>query len=187
MQPLFPSLAKLRSIQSQILRVDPTREVGLVPNPAATPTAIAAVETRLGLPLPPSYRRFLLRHDGWPRCFEGASLLGTAELGRRDYDAFARAAFQAAETPIPELGPPKTLSYPRVIPFGIDAAATVVFAFNPGSVSAKGEYEVVGWVNELGTRSDDFESFLEDLVELSRADLEAVRAVAAGRILGLTA
>ena len=47
------------------------------PFPPASPEAIAAYESSLPAPLPPSYRRFLAKHDGWAR-FWGAMWLGGA-------------------------------------------------------------------------------------------------------------
>jgi hypothetical protein len=167
---------QIRTTNAEILRVAPFRDLGLVPNPAASPSAIAAAEERLGAPLPPSYRSFLLRHDGWPRFFEGASLLGTACLGSRLYNEFARAAFEAAETPEPELGPPtRRREFAKIIPFGVDLQSTTLFAFNRQVQSADGEYEIIAWINELGVRRDDFPSFLELLLELAEYELDGHR------------
>jgi len=151
----------------------PYRDVGLVPNPRASETAIQRAERRIGLPLPPSYRSFLKHSDGWPRFFEGATLLGTACLGKRTYESLAHAACEAAETPVPDLGPPSR--YRRaartLIPFGIDVQATTLFAFNPSVTGAGGEYQVIAWVNEIGVRRDSFEDFLEFVLELCEAEL----------------
>ncbi len=168
-------LGEHRKIQTEILRVAPFRDAGLVPNPAAPPRSIEATERRIGRKLPPSYREFLAHHNGWPRFYEGATLLGTADLGKKSYDALVRAVFDAAETPVPDLGPPSRLgSAPRLIPFGIDAQATTLFAFVPDSVRRDGEMDVVAWINELGVRRDGFTDLLEMMVELCAADLEAL-------------
>jgi hypothetical protein len=172
MTPLVELVERLRDVQTEILRLAPYRDIGLVPNPAAAPSAVLALETRLGVPLPPSYRAFLSRHDGWPRCFEGASLLGSACLGNRVYDEFARSAFAAAESPEPDLTPVSRQSeYRHVIPFGVDLQSTTLFAFNPSVVDADGEYEVIAWINELGMRRESFPSFLELLIELAEYEL----------------
>jgi hypothetical protein len=114
-------------------------------------------------------------HDGWPRFFEGASLLGTANLGRRLYDDLVHAAFEAAETPVPDLGPVSLRPSPRriLIPFGVDLQATTLFAFNPTVALADGEFEVIAWVNEIGIRRESFESFLELMVELCVTERDA--------------
>jgi hypothetical protein len=173
MTDLFELVTALRSVQTEILRLAPFRDIGLVPNPGASEQAIQTAEERLGVPLPPSYRAFLARYDGWPRCFEGATLLGTACLGNRMYDEFARAAFAAAETPEPALGPPsRRRLFPSIIPFGVDQQSTTLFAFNPEVTNEDGEYEVIAWINELGVRRESFASFLELLIELAEYELD---------------
>lgn len=167
-----PLLEKLRATNAEILRVAPFRDFGLVPNPGASGDAIRTAEERIGARLPPSYRAFLAKYDGWPRFFEGASLLGTACLGRGLYDDFARAAFSAAETPEPELGPPtRRRQHSRLLPFGADLQSTTLFAFNREVKDESGEYEVIAWINEIGIRRPSFASFLELLVELAESDL----------------
>jgi len=89
-------LLKIRELHTQISWLQPFRDLGLIPNPAASPLAIERAEERMGRPLPPSYRAFLRLHDGWPRFFDGASLLGSAHIGHRQYEDLARAAFEAA-------------------------------------------------------------------------------------------
>lgn len=165
-------LTEIRNVQTELMRLAPHRDAGLVPNPGASKTAIDVAETRLGMPLPPTYREFLATHDGWPRFFEGATLLGTANLGRRAYEEAAQATFAAAETPVPELDPIARVRRPRLVPFGIDLQATTIFAFDPSVVSADGEYAVIAWINEIGVRSESFQGFLETVLELCEAELE---------------
>jgi hypothetical protein len=164
-------LERIRETQTEILRLAPHRDVYLVPNPGASNVAIQAAEERIGRRLPPSYREFLRFCDGWPRFFEGASLLGTANLGKRLYDDFARAVFDAAETPVPDLGPPSRRTARVIVPFGADLQATTLFAFNPGVTTHGDEWEVIAWVNEIGVRRDSFPGFLELVLELCEAEL----------------
>jgi hypothetical protein len=169
-------LLTIREMHTELLRLQPFRDLGLIPNPAASEVALTRAEERLGRPLPPSYRAFLRLHDGWPRFFDGASLLGTANLGHRQYEDLARAAFEAAETPIPDLGPPTRPRARTLIPFGADLEGTTLFAFNPAAVGPDGEYEVIAWVNEIGVRQSSFPEFLGwilDLAEQDHADLTA--------------
>lgn len=166
-------LTRIKQLQTEILRVAPYRDLSLVPNPGASQHAIAAVEQRIGHRLPPSYREFLALHDGWPRFFEGATLLGTANLGKRMYEDLARSVFEAAETPVPHLAPPTRSERKPIVPFGIDLQGTTVFAFNPGVTRADGECEVVAWVNEIGVRRESFSGFLEFVVEMCESELEA--------------
>lgn len=164
-------LITIRELHTEISWLQPFRDLGLIPNPAASKLAIEKAEARMGRALPPSYRAFLELHDGWPRFFDGASLLGTANLGLRKYEDLARAAFEAAETPIPDLGPPTRPRARTLIPFGADLEGTTLFAFNPAIVDEAGEYEVIAWVNELGVRHSSFAAFLEFIVELGRQDV----------------
>ena len=167
-------LTRIKDLQTEILRVAPYRDISLVPNPGASSVAIAAVEERIGHRLPPSYREFLAVHDGWPRFFEGATLLGTANLGKRMYEDMARAAFEAAETPVPHLAPPSRAQRRPIVPFGIDLQGTTLFAFNPSATRADGECEVVAWVNEIGVRRESFTDFLEFVLEMCDSELEGL-------------
>jgi hypothetical protein len=170
-------LDQIRQVQTEVLRRAPFRDIGLVPNPGASEVAIQAAEARLGRSLPESYRQFLKQHDGWPRFFEGATLLGTANLGKRLYQELAQIVFEAAETPVPDVGPiSQKRVRPQMIPFGADMQGTTLFAFNPEVVAANGELEVVCWVNEIGVRRDTFTGFLEFVLDLAKSELEGHRA-----------
>jgi hypothetical protein len=164
-------LIRIRETHTEISWLQPFRDLGLIPNPAASEVALRRAERRLKRRLPPSYRAFLELHDGWPRFFDGASLLGTANLGHRKYEDLARAAFEAAETPVPELGPPRRPRARNLIPFGADLEGTTLFAFNPTVVQPDGEYEVIAWVNELGVRHPSFAGFLDWILEMGEQDL----------------
>lgn len=164
-------LIRIREMHTEISWLQPYRDLGLIPNPAASAVALAKVEQRLGRPLPPSYRAFLELHDGWPRFFDGASLLGTANLGLRQYEDLARAVFEAAETPVPELGPPSRPRARTLIPFGADLEGTTLFAFNPAVTQPDGEYEIIAWINEIGVRQPTFRAFLEFILDLGQQDL----------------
>jgi hypothetical protein len=169
-------LITIRELHTEISWLQPFRDLGLIPNPAASKLAIQKAEERVGRPLPPSYRAFLERHDGWPRFFDGASLLGTANIGLRKYEDLARAAFEAAETPIPDLGPPTRPRARALLPFGADLEGTTLFAFNPAVVGPDGEYEVIAWVNEIGIRQPSFAAFLEFILELGRQEVAGLTA-----------
>jgi hypothetical protein len=176
-------LTRIKETQTEILRAAPYRDLSLVPNPGASNHAIAAVEERISSRLPPAYREFLAVHDGWPRFFEGATLLGSANLGKRMYEDLARATFEAAETPVPHLAPPSRAQRPPIVPFGIDLQGTTLFAFNPTVTRADGEWEVVAWVNEIGVRRDSFVGFLEFVLDMCEAELEGYRIPAPSRRL----
>ena len=156
-------LEQIRNAQIEIMRDEPYKDFGLVPNPGASEIAIRAAEARLGIELPRSYRDFLRAHDGWPRFYEGATLLGTANLGKREYEEVAQAVFRAAETPVPHIAPPASGKCRRrpLVPFGADLQGTTLFAFDARIPSAHAELPVIAWVNELGLTFDSFDSFLE--------------------------
>jgi len=173
-------LAEIRRVQTEITWLTPFRDIGLTANPGASEADLTRAERRIGRRLPPSYRRFLEDHDGWPRFFEGATLLGTAALGQRQYEDLAQAACEAAETPVPDVGPPSRYrpNARSLIPFGIDAQATTLFAFNPAVARSDGEYEVIAWINEIGVRRDSFEDFLCLVLELCQAEVEVAEQTA---------
>jgi hypothetical protein len=168
-------LEQIRDTQILLATSKPFRDFSPVPNPRASEQAILAAEQRLGQRLPPSYRAFLHRHDGWPRFFDSASLLGTANLGKRLYEDLAWAAYEACQSPTPD-GPP-TLPFNRshrFIPFGVDQQATTLFAFDPRTRRPDGEMAVIAWINEIGLRSDGFGDLLETLLELCQHELQDV-------------
>jgi hypothetical protein len=175
-------LSGIQALQLEVLRAAPYRDIGLVPNPGASASAIAAVEQRISRPLPPSYREFLALHDGWPRFFEGASLLGSANLGERTYDEIARATFEAAEAPAPHGAGSARAPRSAVVPFGIDPQGTTLFAFDTRVTRADGEYEVVLWVNEIGVRCESFLEFLEFVRDMCQAEVETFAAPQEGML-----
>ena len=60
-----------------------------------------------------------------------------------------------------------------LIPFGIDAAAETVFAWDLAEPRADDELEIVVCVNELGIRLASFPDFLVLVLEMLSADLDA--------------
>lgn len=176
-------VTEIRRVETELKWLAPERESERDPHPGATEDQLRVAERRLGTRLPPSYRAFLRRHDGWPCFYDGVTLLGTAHLGRRIYEDLARSAFAREETPVPErLGPPSaaTAGPSGLLPFGVDLRATTLFAFDLDTRDSRGECEVICWLNDLGLRSESFEACLESILELSQAELEATlaRAVA---------
>lgn len=167
------NLIRIKAAQTEIMRTRPYKDFGLVPNPGASDGAIAAVEARLGGRLPPSYHEFLTTHDGWPRFYDGATLLGTANLGRREYEDVVESVFRSAETPVPVVGPPSSRRPVRrpLIPFGVDLQGTTMFAFDRAQPSRRGELAVIAWVSEIGLTFRDFEEFLDNVVEWLELDV----------------
>ncbi|MEO8178948.1 MAG: SMI1/KNR4 family protein [Deltaproteobacteria bacterium] len=148
----------------ELKRRAPERAIGLSGNPAAPESAIVVAELRLGRRLPPSYREFLAFSDGWPRFFENADLLGTAEIGRYPLDSAADRA----------------VANERLLPFGADKAGTSLFAFDTSVRLGDGELPVVAWVGGLGVDCRCFTSFLATVLQLCRAELATAKALEAG-------
>ena len=144
----------------------------------ATLRAIAASERRIGCRLPQSYRTFLHAHDGFPSLLHGARLFGTGQLGRREDAAMTAAVFAAYHTPLPEIGPPARPEgrSDAMIPFGMDAEGTAIFAWNPAVLRANGEMEIIVWANGLGDRCGGFPEFLTLIHDMLLSEIGDARA-----------
>lgn len=154
-------LSSIRAIQMELKRREPARPIGLAGNPAAPDSALLVAELRLGRKLPPSYRQFLAFSDGWTNFFNGASLLGTADIGR------AGALHESHDS---------LLQRGRLLPFGADREGATLFAFDTNVRLSDGELSVVAWVGGLGIDCRCFTSFLATVLQLCRAELSAAKA-----------
>jgi hypothetical protein len=162
--PWAAALAEIRRLNTELRRVHPYRDDGLVPNPPATRVQLAELQARLGFELPPSYQTFLLRHDGWSRFFDGVTLLGTQELGQSLHQRAAQVLLDNSLR-----APEKRAA--RLLPFGVDAQMCSVFAFDVNCASA--EKPVLAWVGELGIRADNFTKLLELLAQIAALELHS--------------
>jgi len=154
-------LGSIRAIQMELKRREPERGIGLAGNPAAPESAILVTELRLGRKLPPSYRQFIGFSDGWTSFFNGASLLGTGELGRSGL------LTESHE---------RLLARGRLLPFGADREGASLFAFDTSVRLGDGELGVVAWVGGLGIDCRCFTSFLATVLQLCRAELVTAKA-----------
>ena len=154
-------ISSIRAIQMELKRREPRSEIGLAGNPSAPESAIVVAELRLGRKLPPSYREFLAFSDGWSGFFNGASLLGTADVGRTG-------VLEASHAPLLQRG--------RLLPFGADRTGASLFAFDTSVRRGDGELSVVAWVGGLGIDCRCFTSFLATVLQLCRAELSTVKA-----------
>lgn len=162
-EPRWQSLlSSIRAIQMELKRREPSREIGLAGNPSAPESAIVVTELRLGRKLPPSYREFLAFSDGWNNFFNGASLLGTGDLGRPG---------------LLDASHGRLLSRGRLLPFGADRTGASLFAFDTSLRLGDGELSVVAWVGGLGIDCRCFTSFLATVLQLCRAELTTVKAI----------
>lgn len=154
-------LGSIRAIQMELKRRQPERAIGLSGNPAAPESAILVSELRLGRKLPPSYREFLAFSDGWTNFFNGASLLGTGEIGRL-------ATLDATHE--------RMLARGKLLPFGVERTGASLFAFDTSVRLADGELGVVAWVGGLGIDCRCFTSFLATVLQLCRVELATAKA-----------
>jgi hypothetical protein len=174
------TVSEIRARKLELARLDPRGGMPIQPPTGASQQDIARAERRLGRPLPPSYRAFLAAQDGWPRFFLGAALLGVQPLSRGTYVDVARMVIDDGELAGPSSGAAPGTSAPAqgrvLVPFGIDAEAETVFAWDLGAPRADGELGVLVWTNEVGLHVDDFPSFLELCLDMLRAEIEERRA-----------
>lgn len=170
--PWLAQLTRLRAAQVEVMRHAPYRDFGLIPGPGATESVLQEAEARLGFRLPPSYREFLTQHDGWLRCYDGASLLGCQQLGQAAHEKLAKQLFCSAATPSAHTTGAYRPQPQHLLVFGIDPAETTLFAFDLSASPV--EPPVTAWIGELGLRFASFCDFLRGLARLCEAELTAL-------------
>lgn len=175
------ALTTLRERQLELAQLDARRAPPPAPPPGAVLASVAMAERRIGMALPPSYRAFLAVHDGWPGFFHEASLLGARQLGRGPLLRVARDVLDRCETPLPELTPvaPREARTAPLVPFGVDARAEVILAWDPASMRPDGEMGVVLWANEIGEQMETFPDLVAFVVEVVEAEIAARRTASA--------
>ena len=156
-------IGSIRALRMEAKRLAPERSIGLAGNAAAPESAIRVAELRLGRRLPPSYREFLGFSDGWSSFFESADLLGTGEIGR-----YPSTVLRHDSRQLPT----------HLLAFGADRNGTSLFAFDTSVRSVDGELPVIAWVGGLGLDCRCFTSFLAMALQICRAELAALKAVA---------
>lgn len=164
-------LAEIRALKLELARFDPRAGMPVLPPPGAPPSALIAVERKLGRALPDAYRELLALHDGFPQFYLGASLLSTSQIVRGSFIDVARMMIDLGDSA------PASWSHrrPALVPFGIDSRAETIFAFDCGGSSA--ELGIVLWTNEIGVRLDDFPAFLDFVIEMLQSDVDERRAL----------
>lgn len=165
------TLNEIRARKLDLARLDPRAGMPIAPPAGAAERAVSDVARRLGRALPPSYRAFLALHDGWHDLYQGVSLLGARHLARGTYRDLARMVIEEANA----VGSAREAG---LVPFGIDAAAETIFAWDPASARPDGELEVVVWMNEIGERVASFPALLDLVLDMLTADLDERRKVA---------
>lgn len=167
-----PLLKEIRARRLDLARLDPRAGMPILPPGGATPSAIAAVERRLGRPLPPSYRELLSLHDGIPHFYQGVSLLSAHHLTRGTFVDLARLVIDLGETSRVDSARGRG---PTLVPFGIDASGETIFAWDMSAPGPGGELGVVLWMNEIGERAPSFPSFLDLVLAMLESDIDERR------------
>lgn len=130
--------------------------------PPATEAQIAKCEKELGMKLPPSYRAFLLLHDGATGVLEYDRLFGTKDFGS---DWFEEQKEYWLDVDWDEE------IFESSVPFLMAEAGSGVenfFAFAPPKPGKDVELEVIDWDNGgEGERIDDFLTLLDEQISLA--------------------
>ena len=141
--------------------------VGTPANPCS-PSELARVESILGATLPPSYRRFLELHNGWPDFAGEARILSSQDLETdwvRDRIKSLGFLFEESENPDPF----KSGGMPVVL--GVDEQSYLVM--EPWSRRDDGEMELVAYnLTLIEHRFETFEQFLRHDLELTNRLIE---------------
>ncbi|MFF8917172.1 SMI1/KNR4 family protein [Streptomyces sp. NPDC015032] len=132
--------------------------------PAATEEQVVALEQRLGLVLPPSYRAFLQVSNGWRHASSSIYLMGVAERVERHGDPFdLRKLYE--ENLDERSGQAERLMagmWDRSLQLSQDSDMTDVL-LDPGDVGEDGEWAVYvyrGWSGDFPDRYPSFAEFM---------------------------
>lgn len=141
------------------------RRAGWLGFPPAPSARIEALEERLDLQLPPSYRAFLQSTDGWRHAGGFVwKLAGTQDI-RRHADASGFAEWFQEELD-EDSAPEEVLlagMWERALQLDVESDATYVL-MDPGDVGDDGEwavYEYAAWSGEYPRRHVSFRAFME--------------------------
>lgn len=137
--------------------------------PGATPQQIAQAETRIGKPLPPSYRAFLAVTNGWRHPGFFVDLMWPTDeiewFRVHNYDWITDWA--AGEMALKGAKPPPPDSDTHYLPFTLqisDVGDSAVFLLNPQTVRADGEWEAWFFSN-WNPGANRYASFQEMMVK----------------------
>jgi len=171
-------VGRLRAVQLDLMRRAPYRDFGLIPGPGASQQALDRSEETLGFCLPPSYRSFLAKHDGWTRFYDGASLLCSHQLGSPEHRSLANRLFSAAASPSARTPGGFRQMPQQLLVFGLDKAGITLFAFDL-SAATSSEPPVTAWIGELGLKFSSFDDFLGGIAVLCETELRTLSAAEA--------
>jgi hypothetical protein len=153
-------------------------ESGPVLRPGASSQIIAQLEETFNFRLPPSYKEFLMLHDGW-RHFTGTlDLLGSKEFLSTDYVRRVK-EIQTAEWGSGHREPVEGF----VIGYGGESS-DILFISRTAPLDKDEERSVVLWKYEEVSRVQSFRRFLEFWIEVNENKLQTLRSWAAEESTG---
>ncbi len=161
----FAGTDKIEAIVKALAALNEEMEPGLqeLGGPAA-PDAIDALETAAGFALPPSYRAFLVHHDGWRGFWADLDLLSSSAADRAKYRANIAETLDAHCDIDPKEKIPAEALY---IAASRDAPSLIYL--DPRSRRPDGELDVVRYDR------DGEQSRHGSLVEMLEEQLETIR------------
>ncbi|GAQ75151.1 hypothetical protein T45_06932 [Streptomyces turgidiscabies] len=145
------------------------RRAGWLGFPAASEERIAAMEERLGLRMPPSYREFLQVSDGWRHAGGFVWLLaGTEDAHWHNDESGLAEMFE--EYLDEDAGPEERQEvdlWRRGLQLDVESDATYVL-LDPEDVDEDGEWAVYTWASWRASAPERFANFLEFMQDMHR-------------------
>ncbi|MER8004170.1 SMI1/KNR4 family protein [Streptomyces sp. NPDC094149] len=128
--------------------------------PPASEERIKALEERLGLRLPPSYRTFLAVSDGWRHAGDFVWLLAGSDRIRPHEDAAGLSAYFPGELDDDPTREETLLAgmWQRALQLDVESDAVYVL-LDPGDVDDTGEWAVYTWASWRASPPERFPSF----------------------------
>lgn len=145
------------------IELDAEQELG---EPAAE-ASIQKLESILGTALPPSYRAFLLLHNGWKEIDGGVDLVPLEELlgitNEHDLSAWKQSALDSGDDVAA-----------RSLVIGASLITATKYLLDPIAASQDGEWPLLQYHHEIEAEVPSFIEWLEDSVEeyLELAELD---------------
>lgn len=129
----------------------------------ALPHQILCVERALGAPLPPSYRAFLERHNGWKDFTGDAAILSAEDYGsawlKKRLDELNTLFYEVGENPFKR----------GAIPILLGEDARNMVALDPRTLRSNGEMDFISFdIVTEEARFEDFPSFLAHKLRVLR-------------------
>jgi SMI1 / KNR4 family (SUKH-1) len=158
LEKLIPALSEaLRKRDRLVLDEEYPHELG----EPCTPAQLDALERIVGKPLPPSYRAFMTRHNGWNRLVGDAKILAVQDYG----SAWVKQRLEDLGTLFYEFGPDPFEA--GAIPIMLGRTAKGFLVLDPSTVRKNGEMDFVSYDDtEREDKFPDFNAFLHHKLNL---------------------